>query len=316
MIKILTIFIGLWFILPTETFADICIPESLEVTSLRGRVIDVFSKGEEPLSKASVKLRSAIDPDRVIKTAKVDENGEFDFKGIKYGTYILSVTYPQLARLDVRIFFIKEKEKTNPGQAIIFSLGSNFNEPCGGSKAFLRTLQAESSDYKKIRKLLYAMEIQEFDTKPLAALFRLGDEHIKELIQALDDPAPDIRLRSQIIIRYLNNQEGMKALEDRYKRHQEQSIAGTKLVNEDDYVPFTSSEKDLAKTVLRKAFFLSKEEKQQTTARLLAMSDSKDKALVQLYVNQGVLMERWYHITLHKKGQFWEFITSSMVGNS
>jgi hypothetical protein len=141
MIKIPAIFISLWFILTIETFAQgICIPDPLEVTSLRGQVVFSFSKGEEPLSKASVKLRSANYPRPVIAKAKINKNGEFDFKGIKYGTYILTVTYPQLARLDVETSFIKEKEKTNSRQMIIFSLGANFTVPCGGGKAFLRTL--------------------------------------------------------------------------------------------------------------------------------------------------------------------------------
>jgi hypothetical protein len=85
----------------------------------------------------------------------------------------------------------------------------------------------ESRMYQNTRKLLSAMDNVRSDSDKLAALFKVGDERIRDLIHALDDPDSDIRVRAQIIIRYLGNAEGMKALTEWYSKQQnEHPIAG------------------------------------------------------------------------------------------
>ncbi|MCU1266967.1 MAG: hypothetical protein JWM21_3285 [Acidobacteria bacterium] len=85
----------------------------------------------------------------------------------------------------------------------------------------------ESRRYQDTRRLLSAMDNVRTDSDKLAVLFKSEDGHIRDLIHALDDPDGDIRLRAQIVIRYLGSVEGMRALFDWYnKQHNELKIAG------------------------------------------------------------------------------------------
>jgi hypothetical protein len=74
----------------------------------------------------------------------------------------------------------------------------------------------QSRMYQDTRRLLSAMDSVRSDSDKLAMLFKVGDERIGDLIRALDDPDSDISLRAQIVIRYLGNAEGMRALIEWY----------------------------------------------------------------------------------------------------
>jgi HEAT repeat protein len=85
----------------------------------------------------------------------------------------------------------------------------------------------ESRTYQNTRKLLSAMDDVRSDSDELAALFKVGDERIQDLIRALEDPDSDVNLRAQMVIRYLGNAEGMKVLTEWYsKQPNEYPIAG------------------------------------------------------------------------------------------
>jgi hypothetical protein len=76
------------------------------------------------------------------------------------------------------------------------------------------------------RELLTELKSIKSDREVLAILFKSGDARISDLIEALDDRDRQISLRAQIVIRYLGNDTGMKALESRYKNQSEIVIAG------------------------------------------------------------------------------------------
>lgn len=97
--------------------------------------------------------------------------------------------------------------------ALLLSL-SFFAAPAGPLAATV----VDTKTCRVTQKLLSEMEDVRSDTDKLAALFKSGDEHIHDLISALDNPAADISLRAQIVIRYLGNPEGMKGLNDWYGR--------------------------------------------------------------------------------------------------
>lgn len=77
-----------------------------------------------------------------------------------------------------------------------------------------------------IRKLLSEMNNQHSDKDKLAELFRVGDERITDIIQALDDPDPAISLHAQIVIRYLGNNIGMRGLVEWYGRQKQFAVVG------------------------------------------------------------------------------------------
>lgn len=69
-----------------------------------------------------------------------------------------------------------------------------------------------------ICKLLLDMETYPTRDRSLTTLFQVGDEHIQDLIQALDNPNEIIQRNAQIVIRYLGNETGMRSLIKSYMK--------------------------------------------------------------------------------------------------
>lgn len=240
-----------------------------------------------------------------------------------------------------------------------------------------------SKTYPNTLKLLSEMSSQNLNKDKLAKLFRVGDERIADLLKALDDPNPDIRLRAQIVIRYLGNEVGVKGLFEWYGKEKQFPVAGPiplplsewdykvinanytneppeKWVRAEPYIyalaldgspkaeealrkilkiagnldeatlanraakcvlasqptKILAGNKDLAKLVLTNAFFVAPDDRKYTSARLLALNGAKDKALVEVYINRGVLSEEWYHVVIQKSEQGWKFFSITPVAVS
>lgn len=240
-----------------------------------------------------------------------------------------------------------------------------------------------STNFEKTRKLLLDLDDIKSDRETLAMLFHTGDERIEHLIKALDDPDERIRLRAQVIIRYLGNETGMRALVESYEKRKETVISGPvplplnnwdytyietnyvhtpaswdmlseryiyalalddsqtaktklkevikaaenlaaastikraiKLIQENPPDKLLTVQKDIGKTVLQNAFFVESTDRKYTSARLLAFNGVKDKALVELYINRGVLAEEWYHVVISNRGQGWKFFSITQVAVS
>ena len=87
-----------------------------------------------------------------------------------------------------------------------------------------RASLAQGSD---TRRLLLAMSDVRINSDKLSTIFKSGDVRIAELVRLLDDPKPEVRLRAQIVIRYLGNETGMQALREWYGRQRgEYGIGG------------------------------------------------------------------------------------------
>jgi hypothetical protein len=244
---------------------------------------------------------------------------------------------------------------------------------------------SESRTYRQTRKLLSQMKDVKNDSDRLAALFKVADQRIDDLIQALDDQNREISRSAQIVIRYSGNAKGMKALTDWYgMQPNEYPVVGPiplplsdwdyKFINtnvigkppemwgdlgvryiyalavdgsqqsssildaivkkagavdESTFLGYAinrvrtsrttkllTSEKDLARPVLKNAFFLSPEDHKEASARFLGINGDKDKALIEVYINRGRLAEEWYHIVIMKHGQGWKFFSITPVAVS
>lgn len=77
-----------------------------------------------------------------------------------------------------------------------------------------------------------------------------------------------------------------------------------------------SGTKSIENAVLENAFFLSKEEKKYTTAKLLNYNGKKRKALIELRLSRGILAEEWHHVVVRKMGNSWEFFSITFVKQS
>jgi hypothetical protein len=77
-----------------------------------------------------------------------------------------------------------------------------------------------------------------------------------------------------------------------------------------------AGKKVLAELVLKNAFFVSPDDWKYASARLLALNGAKDKGLVEVYINRGVLSEEWYHVVVQKCEKGWRFFSVTPVAVS
>lgn len=231
------------------------------------------------------------------------------------------------------------------------------------------------------RNLLLQLKVDGGQNNNLAILFNEGEDRNNDLIELLKDPDSTIRRNAQIIIRYLNNLDGMNALFSSYEKN-EFSIVGqisaplhdwdyefvnstllgkpenfgqisteylyalaldksprskkllleliktAKLAKTDPFVINTvinenfgksfrvEGNDDLAKIVLKNSTFLPDIAKKNSTAKIIAYNSDKSKALIEIYVNYGVLAEETYHIVVSKTGNFWSISSISQIAGS
>jgi hypothetical protein len=174
--------------------------------------------------------------------------------------------------------------------------------------------QTQQSSYDETRKLLSSMAREE-NSASLAELFRTGDERIADLIKLLDDQDPFTSVRAQIVIRYLDNEAGMKALSQYYAQPGMRQVAGPKPLPSDERksIPAGGS---LAELVQQNCSCVKTEDIEYTHSRVLARSASGDKALIEIYINRGVLMEEWYHVVIKKRENGWQFVSIYLAAQS
>ncbi len=231
------------------------------------------------------------------------------------------------------------------------------------------------------RNLLLQLKVDGGQNNNLAILFSEGENRIDDLIELLEDSDSTIRRNAQIIIRYLNNSDGMNALFSNYEKN-EFNIVGqipaplhdwdyefvnstllgkpenfgqtsteylyalaldksprskkllleliktAKLAKTDSFVikavinkNFGKSFKvegddDLAKIVLKSSTFLPDIAKKNGSAKIIAYNSNKSKALIEIYINYGVLAEETYHVVVNKTGKFWSLSCISQIAGS
>lgn len=104
-------------------------------------------------------------------------------------------------------------------QAVITFALSLIIWPC------ISSIQAANT-YGETCGLLLKIENSSLKDETLARLFQIGDERVQDLIKALNDQNVVIKRNAQVIIRYLGNDDGMKALFESYKASKGYSEAG------------------------------------------------------------------------------------------
>jgi len=120
---------------------DTCVPDTLRVEAISGRVIAQLDKGETPLSQSSVTLMKGPENGPVIATRTVDANGLFNFDHLKPGKYRLKVTTPHLIDFYVDLI-LKPDRRAKDEKEIVIKMGADFLKACNGSSAELRTKKA------------------------------------------------------------------------------------------------------------------------------------------------------------------------------
>jgi hypothetical protein len=73
---------------------------------------------------------------------------------------------------------------------------------------------------------------------------------------------------------------------------------------------------DLAKLVLKNAFFVGEFDKKYASARLIGFNGAKDKAIIEIYINRGPLSMEKYHVVIRKHENGWKFFSITRVSIS
>ena len=118
----------------------ICVPDELTINAVSGKVMAHLVQGESPISDATVSLLKDQYKGRMIAETATDASGNYSFKDIKPGKYVLKVTSPNLAAFYVRVRVVQKKSSKDltPEREIVVLMGAAFNKPCAGSFAELR----------------------------------------------------------------------------------------------------------------------------------------------------------------------------------
>lgn len=74
--------------------------------------------------------------------------------------------------------------------------------------------------------------------------------------------------------------------------------------------------KDIAKLIKDNLFFLTPEGRKYARVSVIGMNGAGDKALVEVYVNFGVLMEQWFHVVIRKQDDGWKYYSVTPVAVS
>jgi hypothetical protein len=174
--------------------------------------------------------------------------------------------------------------------------------------------------YPITRDLLSRME-RDPPNKALEKLFEEGEERMPDLIQALSDPDLKVNLNSQVIIRYLNEPRGNLAIEEWFvltrKQGKDYKMPGfIPPKNYEEGRLLTGNNRDLAKLVLSNWTFRSEAEKKLFTARLIAYSKSKEKALILVTNNCVPLCGTGWHVVLRKADDGWHYLFATVIWQS
>lgn len=133
-LKVATILI----LLKVNLFAQgICVPETLKVSRVSGKVMAHLKDRNEPLSGINIKIVRKDKPKKIVIETKTAEDGTFEVKKLKSGSYTLVTNYSGLENfyLDLLILSPKNEETEND---IIIWLGADYLKPCSGSYAELK----------------------------------------------------------------------------------------------------------------------------------------------------------------------------------
>lgn len=113
--------------------ADICVADVLKVPSVAGRVVMQSNKGEEPLPRAAVSLKTGSSID-VIAKQPVTSDGTFSFDGLRSGRYVLVVSASGFADFYLALDLKRSKGKADQKEIVVI-MDVDFKKLCNGGSA-------------------------------------------------------------------------------------------------------------------------------------------------------------------------------------
>ena len=155
----------------------------------------------------------------------------------------------------------------------------------------------------KTRALLQRLDSLAENSSVLATFLRKRDEHLQNLISALDGADSDLSLRAQIVLRYLGHPAGLAAI-DSWSRRQPGSyaVAPTPMPTLPAAVT-GNSPIDAARSFLHRSQVL--DSSVPSRFRVLAYTPGRSRALVQVTIDAGSWTNDCFHVLVDRDGRAW-----------
>lgn len=174
--------------------------------------------------------------------------------------------------------------------------------------------QAQNADYSETRKLLLKME-RRAGNKELKKLFEEADVRMPDLINGLNDPEKQVSVNAQVIIKYLADPAGLRALDDWYKEQQakggEYSMPKLELLEHPKYLQGSDSNLARLATKNKKMFEASRFNSGDVWIRVIAYNKRSKAALLE--VVQGEIFTAGWHAVIREENNRWVLLSDNNV---
>ena len=113
-----------------------CVLDPITVPAVEGYLVFGFQGKNRIVEKAEVLILDQHNPQKVLATTAVNENGYFILRGIKPGKYILSGRSEKLtpAFVDISVIKAKHHAKTPENETLVLiMLGADTTKECAGA---------------------------------------------------------------------------------------------------------------------------------------------------------------------------------------
>jgi len=174
--------------------------------------------------------------------------------------------------------------------------------------------QVVNATYGKTRELLLKME-RRAGNRQLKTLFEQADIRMPDLINALSDPEKQISINAQVIIKYLADPAGLRALDDWYKAQnkmgREFSMPEIALLGDPKYLE--GGDSDLAKLALKNKhlFEASRFNSGDVWIKVIAYNKRSKAALLE--VVQGQILTAGWHAVIRQENNRWRLVSDTNV---
>lgn len=171
--------------------------------------------------------------------------------------------------------------------------------------------QSQSQTYSETKELLSKME-RRSESFELKKLFEEADFRLPDLIRALDDSDAKVIVNSQVIINYLGEPEGLKAVEEWKRRPGKNKLTPImNLLRENKFLEGDDS--DLRKFVLdnKHLFAASNFNDGEISVKLIGFNKKTQTALFEII--QGEIFTAGWHSSIRLENGKWRLISDSSI---
>ncbi len=113
----------------------VCVPPTLKIGAISGRVIRTYSKGEESLDGVTISVRKWNSQGSTVAKVITDADGRFTIRTLKPGKYAVVVEKSLYITFVFPVQVTKSSKRAAQRAEVVINLGADYTASCGGSYA-------------------------------------------------------------------------------------------------------------------------------------------------------------------------------------